>query len=376
MVGLVLCHREEGGQSTGRPFSAQPNRSVRTREFEAAALSGVLMTGWRGSGPKGRTKTLPHAQQSRWRRPCTLVGLWILVACTTTVPAATSFRWHLQPEQAYQIQVAWTSGQSRGTSFQVSEHSQAQLLWKVLGVDDQGNFTLVQTLQSVTQSVDSPGVGLVEYDSKETADPRGAAVELANYWRPLVGVEFRRRLTPRGAILLLEEPPAGQPPSTDTTLLRRDFGQDPWRGVLRGSYLQFPEQALEPDQEWNEGAEAVLPGLARRCVWTTRYKYLGPQPRDGAGPLDRFQVSYEMSVEPSSDAPTIEIQTQQSQGNLLFDADAGHLVESEYRQELQIQVTAPGVEPLRSRWNSSVRVQFQPILIDPPVSAEAPAVTP
>ncbi len=319
---------------------------------------------------------MPHAQQNRWWRPCTLAGLWILVGATTTVSAATSFRWRLQPEQAYQIQVAWTSGQSRGTSFEISERSQAQLTWQVLGVDDQGNFTLVQTLQSVMQTVDSPGVGLVEYDSKETADPRGAAVELANYWRPLVGVEFRRRLTPRGAMLLPEEPPAGQPLSTDTTLLRRDFGQDPWRGVLRGGYLQFPEQALEVNQEWNEGAETVLPGLARRCAWTTRYKYLGPQPRDAAGPLERFQVTCQFSVEPSNEPPTIELQTQESDGILLFDAEAGHLVESQYRQELQLQMLVPGGEPLRSRWNSSVRVQFQPILVEPAVTPESTAATP
>ena len=299
----------------------------------------------------------------------------LLIGCTLahTLPAAQPFRWRLQPEQTYQLQITWSCQQSRPT-LDLSERTLAELSWKVLSVDDQGNFDLVQTLTHVIQSVEYPSLGLVEFDSQTPTEAKGAATDMAAYWKPLLGVECPRRLTPRGKILLSAETPA--PQTKETSLLRRDFGQEPWRSVLRQGYPEFPEQALEPGQHWTHQDETVLPLQAGRCVWVTRYTYEGTQSGEGHTPTERFRVGRELKVEPSTGPPSIAIQTNRSEGTFLFDLEAGHLVSSQLDQDFTLTVVQPGLKPLATHIVASVQVQFSPAVAEPPKTTALTVATP
>jgi len=314
---------------------------------------------------------LPHLKRHT-RRHIALAALLVSSIGVAPAGAAQSFRWRLQPQQAYQLQVSWSCEQSR-PNLKVSERAQAELTWNVLSVDDQGNFDLIQTLTRVTQTVEYPSVGLVEFDS-QTPPETNEAAEMAAYWKPLLGVECRRRLTPRGKILLPPETHA--PQHQETSLLQRDFGHKPWRAVLRQGYPEFPEQALEPSQHWLQQGETVLPSQAGRCVWVTRYTYAGSQPREEDGPVERFQVACELQVEPAGAPPSIEIQSQTSEGTMLFDLEAGHPVSSQLKQHLTLTVVPPGLEPLQMRLVASVQVLFAPATAEPAATAETKAATP
>ena len=69
-----------------------------------------------------------------------ILFLAFVTAClpATMLSAATPFRWRLQPEQSYELQVNWTSSLSR-PSFEISQRAQAQLNWKIVAVDEAGN---------------------------------------------------------------------------------------------------------------------------------------------------------------------------------------------------------------------------------------------
>ena len=288
-----------------------------------------------------------------------------------TARAAEPCRWRLQPDQNYQLQVVWFSEQSR-PSFEISQRVQAELTWKVLRVDEQGYFELVQTLTQVTHSVECPSVGTVQFDSRDAAEPKGTVAELAAYWKPLLGVDMRRGLTPRGDLVpVTESPPPIYP--KDTSLLRRDFGYEPWRTVLRRGFPVFPEPALEVGQQWTQQDESSLPSQMARCLWTTRYTYEGPQPHAEGSPRERFRVDCQIEVEPAAGQPAVEIQAQTCEGTLLFDRQAGHLASSELHQDLMLTVAQPGFEPLWTRLVTSVQVRLSPLIREPAPTNDPPA---
>ncbi len=300
---------------------------------------------------------------------CTILAL-LLGNAALTAGAAEPCRWRLQPDRTYQLQVNWFCEQTR-PGFEIGERAQAELTWKVLSVDEQGHFELAQTLTRVNHSVECPSVGTVQYDSRDAAEPKGTVADLAAYWKPWLGSECRRCLTPRGDLVPLAETATIQP--KETPLLRRDFGFEPWRSVLRRGFPVFPESVLEVGQQWTQHDESTLPSQTARCLWTTRYTYQGSQTRTEGGPWERFRVDCQMEVEPAVGQPSIEIQSQSCQGTLLFDRQAGHLASSELNQDLMLTVAQPGFEPLWTRLVSSVQVQFLLVASEPAPSSEPPA---
>jgi hypothetical protein len=300
-----------------------------------------------------------------------LAGFLTVFFSVTMLFADTPFRWRLEPEQSYQLQVNWTSGLSR-PSFEITQRAQAQLNWKILGVDEAGNIEFIQTLTGVNQTIDCPSVGPVSYDSRVEAEPQGVVSDIAAYWRPLMGVESRQRLSPRGEILPLAEG-VSVPQPKDTSLLRRDFNQDTWRAILRAGFPVFPEGALAVGENWVQKVETVLPSLPTRCTWQTQYTYTGIEEGEGATPLEKFRLACQLIIESAAEAPQMEIQTQASDGELLFDEQAGYLVSSWLNHSLTLYLTQPGVEPMRTRISSSVQVQFAPVIPESDPATEATA---
>lgn len=300
-----------------------------------------------------------------------LAGFLAVFLSVTKLSAATPFVWRLEPEQSYQLQVNWTSGLSR-PSFEITQRAQAQLNWKVLGVDESGNIELIQTLTGVNQTIDCPTVGPVSFDSRVAGEPQGVVGDIAAYWRPLMGVESRQRLSPRGEILPLAEG-VSLPQPKDTSLLRRDFNQDTWRAILRAGFPVFPETPLEVGENWVQKVETSLPSLPTRCTWQTQYTYAGTETGEGVTPLEKFRLACQLNIELAAEAPLMEIQTQTSEGELLFDAQAGYLVSSWLNHSLTLYLTQPGVEPMRTRISSSVQVQFAPVVPEPVPAAEGTA---
>jgi len=300
-----------------------------------------------------------------------LVGWLTVFLPVTMLSAASPFRWRLEPEQNYQLQVNWTSGLSR-PSFEITQRAQAQLNWKILGVDEAGNIELIQTLTGVSQTIDCPSVGPVSFDSRASAEPPGVVGDLAAYWRPLMGVESRQRLSPRGEILPLAEG-VSVPQPKDTSLLRHDFNQETWRAILRAGFPVFPEAKLGVGENWVQKVETELPSVPTRCTWQTQYTYVGTEEGEEATPLEKFRLACQLNIEPAAEVPLIEIQSQTSDGELLFDAQAGYLVKSWLNHNLTLYLTQPGVEPMRTRIASSVQVQFAPVVPEPAPAAEGTA---
>src|SRR4051812_39239323 len=118
-------------------------------------------------------------------RSALLVALPAFISWLVPGPQAsgqTLLRWKLQPGESFTVQtrqqtesqVAF-SGQSVTTKIDLA----ITLSWTVTGIEKDG-ISIVQTVERVEAKLESPTVGVVQYDSASTMRPSGQAREIAD----------------------------------------------------------------------------------------------------------------------------------------------------------------------------------------------------
>jgi hypothetical protein len=99
----------------------------------------------------------------------------------------------------------------------------------------------------------------------------------------------------------------------------------------------MPEK-LEPGDEWTQKMEMQLPGIGKQITETT-YKYEGAKEVDGKE-YDVFTPSLKIRYE--GGATQVNVGDQKSEGQILFDREAGRLQQSELKQNMTLTLSAGG----------------------------------
>jgi hypothetical protein len=220
------------------------------------------------------------------------------------------------------------------------------LLWQVTAVDKDGNAKLIQKIDNVRMVMDLPNLGKVEYDSrqgKEVAGPIGQA--LNPILKTLSGAEFTMDMDAQGkrsnvqvsAALLdqLKKTPGIGAMGGDM------FSEEGLKRMMGQGGLVLPRGPVSRGTNWNEKTEVKMPFGTMKV--DTKYTFEGPVTRQGKE-LQQISLKPVITMDPGQGGPfSMKLKDQDAKGKAYFDNAAGRLVETNLKQDMNMETTVGGM---------------------------------
>jgi hypothetical protein len=283
--------------------------------------------------------------QCNWKFPG-LVCLVLLAAPSARALAEdVSLSWHFKPGETLHYVAKQEVAQnisSAAVSGKMNVGITIDLSWAVQSVDAQQVASLIQTIDRVQMTVDSPQGAMVQYDSSSGKEPEGGAKAAAAGFQALVKKPMQLKIDAQGKILEVKLPQdvldaIRKSPAMDS--LGKMFSEDGMKQLVGLSVL--PKEPLVPGKSWNDESLYENPQAGKQKVKST-YTYVGPKTLEGK-PVQQIDsvVSLEL-LPPEQQAAKLDIKEQHGTGTLYFDAAAGRLLQSTTTMKLKMTVEFNG----------------------------------
>jgi hypothetical protein len=216
--------------------------------------------------------------------------------------------------------------------------------WVVESIKDDGAAVLKQRIDRMKMAITGNDGQQVVIDSTSDKPAEGQAALLAPLLKELTSSAFTVTMTPRGEIVAVEVPESlvktlqGIPGAAQMGDLATAEG---FKKMVKQASFAIPEK-LEPGVEWTSKIETKNPVIGGQTISTT-YKYEGPKEVDGKT-LEAFSAVLEISYDAGGGATKIEIIGQESNGEILFNREAGRLESSNIDQGMDLKFSVNGQE--------------------------------
>ena len=282
----------------------------------------------------------------------TLALAAMLTACgpPTAAFGQTQLRWHFTPGETLEIEIR--QGIQLDSKFgdepiQVRNQMRQEMTWRVDSVDSEGTAQLTMRIDRLVMSLEIPGADSIEFDSANEEDAEGPAQRIAGDVRPLVGLECRLRVTPRGEVVSFKPTPQAEERLANMRPEMR------WREIFSrqgiGTLVQLavsplPADAVVKGECWNatETVNSPVGPLQKE----TRYCYAGPNKEHGekTARLEKINIQEQWTLAKEKNPSRVELQIKQQEGSgvLLVDAVAGRLVSGERSHKVTLRATIDG----------------------------------
>jgi hypothetical protein len=197
----------------------------------------------------------------------------------------------------------------------------------------------------------------VEVDSAAKEEPQGQAAMLAPMVRAFTSKPFRVTMTPRGEITDVEVPEEivetlkNLPGAAALGDMATPEG---FKKMIGQASFAMPEKLAAGDQ-WTQKMEMQLPGIGKQTAETT-YKYEGPKEVEGKE-YEVFTPSLKISYE--GGATQVDVGDQKSEGQILFDSEAGRLEKSELKQNMTLTLSAGG-QSIDQKLEQTIEMKYMP----------------
>jgi hypothetical protein len=279
----------------------------------------------------------------RLRLSALLLALALVLAFAAHAHAADPVTWKFTPgeKNRYRLTQNMTMSMNIGAGGQVdSKTSQIMdMTWAVAELKDDGSAVLKQKIDRIRMTMEAPGAGgTTEFDSQSTDEPQGFAAMVAPLLREMTRGEFTLTMTPRGKITDVEVPEglvralAAAPGAGAMGELTTSEG---FKKMVSGVSFELPE-TLEAGAEHTTTAEIANPVLGQQVIKTT-YRYVGPKDVEGRT-FEAFAPTIEITFAGTESAKA-EITDQTSEGEMLFNREAGRLESSQMDQSMKLVLT-------------------------------------
>jgi hypothetical protein len=215
-----------------------------------------------------------------------------------------------------------------------------------------GRLQFRDTTNRLRVDMKLPQIGEFKFDSKSTENETGSLIgdALTPLYEALSGAVVDVTFSPRGEVLKV----AGLKEVVEGILKSNPIAAQFAAGAssdegaklsYREQFLEFPEKALAPGDEWETDAAVNLPQVGK-ISGKTRCKYVGV---DSGSGLHRFTMTSDVKVEvdqkvgPTEVVGTVEVTG--SKGEVLFDSAKGIVVkrESETKMSGDLVVSVAGM---------------------------------
>jgi hypothetical protein len=216
----------------------------------------------------------------------------------------------------------------------------------VTGTTADGKGKITQKFQRIAFDMTTPTAN-IQYDSEKNKNPDDPAGKImAPMFNALVNGEFKLIMAPDGSISDMEIPESvtkamqklAQGPGGPG--LGEMFSKEGLKKIFSQN-VSFPTGPVEKGKSWESKTELKLP--FGKMEVATKYTYEGPT-KEGSKTLEKITTSPTSTVTADPNAPiTIAIKKQDAKGTILFDNEAGRMVQSNIESSMQMEITANGM---------------------------------
>ena len=272
-----------------------------------------------------------------------LVALVLVAASAVTASAAEAIVWKYSPHLTNNYQMTQDTKVTKtgaGGDMQVDTLLTIDMSWTVKEVKPDGSAVLEQKVNRMRMTIQTGDGMKSEIDTAATEEPQGQAAMAAPLLKAITSNAFIVTMTPRGEVTDVVVPEGvaaalkNQPGAAQMGDLASAEG---FKKLVGQASFVLPE-TLEPGKEWTSKTEAKLPLVGTQTAVTT-YKYEGPAEVEGAK-LEKFSAKVDVSF--AGGEVTVEIPSQESKGEILFNGEAGRLESSSINQVTNLKITASG----------------------------------
>lgn len=214
------------------------------------------------------------------------------------------------------------------------------MTWKIDQVDEQGQAKVVQKIDRLRMNMQAPGQPEMKYDTDSDEAPAGFAAMLTPLFKAMTESSFKMTMSPRGQFSDVEMPESFANALKNVpgaAMMGEMFSDDGFANMIQKSSLILPEpKDLQPGHEWSTTSEMKNPQLGVISTQLT-YRYLGPREVEGTN-FEVFSIKMKMGFGEGAGGVKVEIADQDTNGEILFNRDAGRLESSKLQQEVDMNV--------------------------------------
>lgn len=276
-----------------------------------------------------------------FRSACVLVVSLAVTAIAEDRPLVWKFQpgdeHHYRMTQDMQMEMALGLGQRKVNT---GVQQLMDMTWKVDRIDDQGLAKVVQSVDRVRMNMQAPGQAEMKYDTKSKEAPTGFGAMLDPLFKAMTENSFTLNMSPRGELSEMELPEAFSNALKNVpgaAMMGEMFTDEGFLSMMQKSSLVLPEpKDLTVGHEWSTTSEMKNPQIGTISS-TITYRYLGPRDVEGKE-FEVFSIALEMDYGEGAAGVTINVENQDSHGEILFDREAGRLHSSKLQQDLDMAI--------------------------------------
>jgi hypothetical protein len=219
--------------------------------------------------------------------------------------------------------------------------------WSVKDVSPNGDAEITLKIDHLRMKVEAPPYMPFEYDSKapkgEVPEPFEAEVQQL---KATIGAEFSFKMKPSGEIEDIKIPEPTLKKLRDALPQEAAAQAALSEQVLKEMLMQssappFPRTPLEVGKNWtSKPSKLTIPSLGT-LVTEKVFTFQGPDPKNPK--LMLIGMEGRVTLEPAENVAA-RIRSQEGKGSLIFDADAGHIVNSRLTQKTDMAMSVMGQE--------------------------------
>ncbi len=298
----------------------------------------------------------------------------IVVAClfavaslpwmTSSAQAQTKLRWQFQQGQVFHQAVQQDMKMMMnfgGQNIETTMNQTVDAVWKVGAVDQDGTAEITQEFTRIRMKMMAAGGIGFDFDSSKDEELTGVGAVLGPALKGLAKSRFTLKMTPQGELKDVEVsqetidafkalPGAGQ--------MGGMFSKEGLVNMVKQGSHAFPEEAVQPGDQWTTKSEIDLPQVGTMNA-DTKLTYAGPEQVKGKQ-LERINLEVSTKLTPKEGAGTqVTLKDQKATGKIYFDNRAGWLAESTLVQNMTMQI-AIGGNNVDQKINQTINVRLTP----------------
>lgn len=260
-----------------------------------------------------------------------------LLVLPLSAAAQSPLRWTFEPGTSLMVQ---TQQHTTSTVSFIGKTATTQidlgmtLRWTVTSADDK-EIKIKQSVERITFQLTGQSAGELKYDSAEPGRPSGAAREVADAVKPLIGAEVEILMNRRGQISATRSVNAAAEKLLAAAAADEKtgvFSREGTAALLRQPLLVLPEQVDSAPESWTNTSE--LNAAAGLFEQATTYRLAGHAEADGEI-VERIELSGKLTPKSSGNsAAKVTVKSHEQSGTILFSREKGRLVSAEQTQKL------------------------------------------
>ena len=288
----------------------------------------------------------------RWGLLSLAFGLSLdLAGAGGTAAQGATLRWKFKPGETLHYtmdqKTVTTAKLPGGHEIKTTLNQTIEMSWAVKSVDEAGKAEMVQTLDRIRDQVEAP-VGSFLFDSKEAKEPEGLiAAARVPLFKALLGAPIAFKMSALG------EPSDVKVPDKVAQALRdlgpaaagagAMFSEEGLREMIAQASLILPQDDLVEGKSWSRQIKNVIPPIGTMIIDAT-YRYDGPAPALGPdavkiGLVTKVEIQRAEADANAANAGALKIRSQKSQGTYNFDTNAGHILDSNLSEVIEVGAT-------------------------------------